>query len=130
MSEGWNIAVLGATGAVGEALLETLAERQFPVGEIFALARNDSAGEHLRFGGKSVIVKDAAEFDWTQAQLAFFAMRRRSQCSVCRRSDQRRVSGYRSQRPVCAGAGRTAGGAGREPVRIRRLPQPQPDCGA
>ncbi len=66
MSEGWNIAVLGATGAVGEALLETLAERQFPVGEIFALARNDSAGEHLRFGGKSVIVKDAAEFDWTQ----------------------------------------------------------------
>lgn len=73
MSEGWNIAILGATGAVGEALLETLAERQFPVGEIFALARNESAGEHLRFGGKSVIVKDAAEFDWTQAQLAFFA---------------------------------------------------------
>ncbi|POT59844.1 aspartate-semialdehyde dehydrogenase [Citrobacter amalonaticus] len=72
MSEGWNIAVLGATGAVGEALLETLAERQFPVGEIYALARNESAGEHLRFGGKSVIVQDAAEFDWTQAQLAFF----------------------------------------------------------
>ena len=37
MSEGWNIAVLGATGAVGEALLETLAERQFPVGEIYAV---------------------------------------------------------------------------------------------
>ncbi|MBE0126941.1 aspartate-semialdehyde dehydrogenase [Citrobacter amalonaticus] len=72
MSEGWNIAVLGATGAVGEALFETLADRQFPVGEIFALARNESAGEHLRFGGKSVIVQDAAEFDWTQAQLAFF----------------------------------------------------------
>ncbi len=33
MSEGWNIAILGATGAVGEALLDTLAERQFPVGE-------------------------------------------------------------------------------------------------
>lgn len=49
MSEGWNIAVLGATGAVGEALLETLAERQFPVGEIYALARNESAGEQLRF---------------------------------------------------------------------------------
>lgn len=45
MSEGWNIAILGATGAVGEALLETLAERQFPVGEIYALARTDSAGE-------------------------------------------------------------------------------------
>ncbi|EBR2487176.1 aspartate-semialdehyde dehydrogenase [Salmonella enterica] len=72
MSEGWNIAVLGATGAVGEALLETLAERQFPVGEIYALARHESAGEHLCFGGKSVIVQDAADFDWTQAQLAFF----------------------------------------------------------
>lgn len=68
MSEGWNIAILGATGAVGEALLETLAERQFPVGEIYALARTDSAGEHLRFGGKSVMVQDAAAFDWTQAQ--------------------------------------------------------------
>ena len=73
MSEGWNIAILGATGAVGEALLETLAERQFPVGDIYALARNESAGEHLRFNGKSVMVQDAAEFDWTQAQLAFFA---------------------------------------------------------
>ncbi|EDW9978144.1 aspartate-semialdehyde dehydrogenase [Salmonella enterica] len=72
MSEGWNIAILGATGAVGEALLETLAERQFPVGEIYALARHESAGAHLRFGGKSVIVQDAADFDWTQAQLAFF----------------------------------------------------------
>ncbi|SUG65190.1 semialdehyde dehydrogenase [Salmonella enterica subsp. enterica] len=36
------------------------------------LARHESAGEHLRFGGKSVIVQDAADFDWTQAQLAFF----------------------------------------------------------
>ncbi|MEX9254128.1 aspartate-semialdehyde dehydrogenase [Pseudenterobacter timonensis] len=73
MSEGWNIAVLGATGAVGEALLETLAERQFPVGEIYALARSESAGESLRFGGKTVLVQNSADFDWTQAQLAFFA---------------------------------------------------------
>lgn len=72
MPEGWNIAILGATGAVGEALLETLAERQFPVGEIYALARNESAGEHLRFGGKTIIVQDVVDFDWTQAQLAFF----------------------------------------------------------
>lgn len=45
MSRGWNIAVLGATGAVGGALLGILAERQFPIGEIYALARNESAGE-------------------------------------------------------------------------------------
>lgn len=73
MSEGWNIAVLGATGAVGEALLETLAERQFPVGEIYALSRAESAGTSLRYEGKTVRAQDVAQFDWTQAQLAFFA---------------------------------------------------------
>ena len=72
MSEGWNIAVLGATGAVGEALLETLSAREFPVGELYALARSESAGESLRYNGKTVRVEDAAQFDWTQAQLAFF----------------------------------------------------------
>ncbi|MTD42532.1 aspartate-semialdehyde dehydrogenase [Erwinia sp. CPCC 100877] len=72
MSEGWNIAVLGATGAVGEALLELLAERQFPVGELYALARSASAGERLRYAGRSLVVKDAETFDWTQASLAFF----------------------------------------------------------
>ncbi len=72
MSEGWNIAVLGATGAVGEALLELLAERQFPVGELYVLARSASAGEHLRFAGKRLVVEDAETFDWSQAQLAFF----------------------------------------------------------
>lgn len=71
MSEGWNIAILGATGATGEALLETLAERQFPVGELYALAR-ESAGESLRFAGKTVRIEDAESFDWTQVQLAFF----------------------------------------------------------
>lgn len=71
MSEGWNIAILGATGATGEALLETLTERQFPVGELYALAR-ESAGESLRFAGKTVRIEDAEAFDWTQVQLAFF----------------------------------------------------------
>ncbi|MDF2786073.1 MAG: semialdehyde dehydrogenase [Pantoea eucrina] len=72
MSDGWNIALLGATGATGNAVLELLAERQFPVGEIHLLASENSAGETLRFAGRSVRVQDAAEFDWTQAQLAFF----------------------------------------------------------
>ncbi|PLV63380.1 aspartate-semialdehyde dehydrogenase [Erwinia sp. B116] len=73
MSDGWNIALLGATGAVGGAVLEILAERQFPVGELYALASERSAGEVLRFEGKSLRVTDAAEFDWSQVQLAFFA---------------------------------------------------------
>ncbi|HDL8016601.1 TPA: aspartate-semialdehyde dehydrogenase, partial [Yersinia enterocolitica] len=72
MSDGWNIALLGATGAVGEALLELLNERQFPVGELYPLASERSAGATVRFNGKSVLVENAAEFDWSQAQLAFF----------------------------------------------------------
>ncbi|MFP2506957.1 aspartate-semialdehyde dehydrogenase [Buttiauxella gaviniae] len=72
MSEGWNIAVLGATGAVGAAVIELLAERQFPVGELYGLARNESAGENIRYEGKTVMVQDAESFDWTQVQLAFF----------------------------------------------------------
>ena len=72
MSDGWNIALLGATGAVGQAVLELLAERQFPVGDLYALASERSAGETLRFDGKSVLVTDASTFDWSQVQLAFF----------------------------------------------------------
>lgn len=71
MSDGWNIALLGATGAVGNAVLELLAERQFPVGELYVLASENSAGETLRFEGRSLRVENAADFDWSQAQLAF-----------------------------------------------------------
>ncbi|MCG8708108.1 aspartate-semialdehyde dehydrogenase [Brenneria sp. 4F2] len=72
MSDGWSIALLGATGAVGSALLELLQEREFPVGELHPLASERSVGEIIRFNGKSCPVEDAAGFDWSQAQLAFF----------------------------------------------------------
>lgn len=72
MTDGWQIAVLGATGAVGEALLELLEERNFPVGELYLLASERTAGETVRYNGKSIIVQSAAQFDWSQAQLAFF----------------------------------------------------------
>ncbi|MCX8956647.1 aspartate-semialdehyde dehydrogenase [Erwinia psidii] len=73
MSDGWNIALLGATGAVGGAVLELLAERQFPVGEMYLLASERSAGENLRFEGRTLQVTAASDFDWSQVQLAFFA---------------------------------------------------------
>lgn len=73
MTEGWNIALLGATGAVGEAILTLLQQREFPVGELYLLASERSAGENIRFEGKSYLVKDVADFDWSQAQIAFFA---------------------------------------------------------
>ncbi len=73
MTEGWNIALLGATGAVGEAIISLLQEREFPVGELYLLASERSAGENIRFNGKSHIVQDVVDFDWSQAQIAFFA---------------------------------------------------------
>ncbi|PHM38355.1 aspartate-semialdehyde dehydrogenase [Xenorhabdus innexi] len=74
MSEGWNIALLGATGAVGEVILALLQERQFPVGELHLLASEQSVGKIQRFNGKNITVRDVAEFDWSQVQLAFFAV--------------------------------------------------------
>ncbi len=47
MSQQYNVAVLGATGAVGETILEVLQERKFPVGEIFLLASERSEGKDL-----------------------------------------------------------------------------------
>ena len=96
MSEGWNIAILGATGAVGEALLDTLAERQFPVGEIYALARNESAGEHLRFNGKSIVVQDVADFDWNTSATGIFCRWSGGNSRVGGRSNQLRLPGIDS----------------------------------
>lgn len=72
MTDGWQIVILGATGAVGEALLELLEERNFPVGDLYLLASERTAGETIRYNGKSIIVQNAAQFDWSHAQLAFF----------------------------------------------------------
>ena len=61
-----NLAIVGATGLVGEAILKLLAERQFPVGELFLLASDNGAGAKVSFAGKSVIVKKAEDFDFSQ----------------------------------------------------------------
>ena len=54
MSDKVNVAIAGATGAVGEALREILEERKFPVGELFLLASVRSEGKRLQFRGHSV----------------------------------------------------------------------------
>jgi aspartate-semialdehyde dehydrogenase len=68
-----NIAVVGATGAVGEAIIEILHEREFPVNKLFALASERSAGETLLFGKQAVMVEDVANFDFSQVEIAFFS---------------------------------------------------------
>lgn len=73
MSQEFNVAVLGATGAVGETILEVLQERNFPVGEIFLLASERSEGKTARFNGKSVQVQNVEDFDWSQVHIALFS---------------------------------------------------------
>ncbi len=72
-SKQYNLAVVGATGAVGEAMVEILAERKFPVAELFLLASERSAGKTVRFGGRSVRVQRLDEFDFSQAQIGLFS---------------------------------------------------------
>ncbi len=73
MSQQYNVAILGATGAVGETILEVLQERKFPVGELFLLASERSEGKTYRFNGKTVRVQNVEEFDWSQAHIALFS---------------------------------------------------------
>ena len=73
MSLGYDIAVVGATGVVGEVLLDLLHEREFPVGEIYPLASERSAGKTVLFAGKSKRVLNIADFDFSKVQIAFFS---------------------------------------------------------
>ncbi len=68
-----NVAVVGATGAVGETMVSILEERDFPVDNLYLLASSRSAGNKVRFKGKQVVVQDLAEFDFSQAQVGFFS---------------------------------------------------------
>ena len=73
MTKVYNVAVVGATGAVGEAMLSILEERQFPVGEVYALASSNSVGKRIAFKGESLKVQDLATFDFSKAQIGLFS---------------------------------------------------------
>lgn len=73
MTKQVDVAVVGATGAVGEAMLEILHQRNFPVGKVYALASERSAGSTVQFGNKSLIVEDLAEFDFSKVQVGLFS---------------------------------------------------------
>lgn len=74
MSEkNFNIAVVGATGAVGRTVLSILAQRQFPVGQLFLLASARSVGTKIEFNDKEYRVADLSKFDFANVDIAFFA---------------------------------------------------------
>lgn len=73
MSKKYNVAVVGATGAVGETIIEILAERNFPVDTLYPLASSRSAGKRVEFNGKHVKVEDLDTFDFSKVQVALFS---------------------------------------------------------
>ena len=73
MGNKYKVAVVGATGAVGETMLAILAERRFPIGELVALASERSAGSHVAFGDDEVLVQDLATFDPAGVDIALFS---------------------------------------------------------
>ena len=68
-----NVAVVGATGAVGEAMVEILEERNFPVKELHLLASERSEGKAIRFSGRSIRVKRLDQFDFTGVDIGLFS---------------------------------------------------------
>jgi aspartate-semialdehyde dehydrogenase len=69
----FNVAVVGATGAVGKTVLAILQQRHFPVAQLFPLASARSVGAKIEFNAQEYRVADLAKFDFTGVDIAFFA---------------------------------------------------------
>jgi aspartate-semialdehyde dehydrogenase len=73
MTRQWKVAVLGATGLVGDTMIKVLEERKFPVAELFPLASDRSLGKSVEFNGKKVPVIDVETFDFANADIGLFS---------------------------------------------------------
>lgn len=69
----FDVAVVGATGAVGQAILSILEERNFPIRKLHLLASERSAGKIVAFKDEALVVQDLASFDFSSAQIALFS---------------------------------------------------------
>jgi aspartate-semialdehyde dehydrogenase len=71
--EAYSVAVVGATGLVGETMIQVLQERNFPVSELYALASRRSMGKSVSFRGRNIHVQDLETFDFSKADIALFS---------------------------------------------------------
>ena len=69
----YDIAVVGVTGVVGEVIMDILSQREFPIGDLYPLASERSAGDTISFNDKPLYVQDVAEFDFANVDIAFFS---------------------------------------------------------
>ncbi|HSG10209.1 MAG TPA: aspartate-semialdehyde dehydrogenase [Gammaproteobacteria bacterium] len=73
MSDTYDVAVVGATGAVGETMLEILEQRKFPAGKVYPLASARSAGKRIPFRGTHLLVEDLDGFDFSKVRIGLFS---------------------------------------------------------
>ncbi len=73
MAELQHVAIVGATGVVGQAILSILTERNFPVEKLSLLASERSAGGKIDFKGEPVVIESLADFDFSGVDVAFFS---------------------------------------------------------
>ncbi len=73
MSNKFNVAVVGATGLVGETMVSILEQRNFPVGRLDVLASERSVGKTVAFRGETLAVADLAGFDFSNTAIALFS---------------------------------------------------------
>jgi aspartate-semialdehyde dehydrogenase len=69
----FSVAVVGATGLVGETMIQVLEERDFPISQLYPLASNRSVGKSVSFRGRSIAVRDLEGFDFSQADIGLFS---------------------------------------------------------
>jgi len=73
VKEKYDIAVVGATGLVGETMIEILEQREFPVGTLHVLASERSVGKVIQFRGKNLRVQNLADFDFSDTDIGLFS---------------------------------------------------------
>ena len=73
MTKKYNVAIVGATGAVGEAMISILEERKFPVNKLYALASERSVGKRISFNGQSIAIEALSDFDFSKVEIGLFS---------------------------------------------------------
>src|SRR5699024_12555919 len=73
VEKAYNVAVVGATGAVGEKILSILQDKQFPIKSLKLLSSKRSAGKKIMFDNKEITVEEAAPDSFTGVDIAFFS---------------------------------------------------------
>lgn len=73
MAKTYNVAVVGTGSLVGEAILDLLAKRKFPIGKIYALEFATDGEQYVDFGNKTLDIESVEDFDFSSVQLALFA---------------------------------------------------------